>query len=167
MQTAHNVYFCKENKIRWSVLQQFQELLTHMQKAALYRGENVQLFEEPDFVVGLDKALLRQLNQQVRQDPGVELPEGFYKVYEKDQFFEYSLPEYLPEAQRVATETLDALLFDLFGVHFLEARAYTAVVPKVKQEQRIAAGKHKKNLDEVKSRTQQKSTTFAIKTDPL
>ena len=52
----------------------------------------------------------------------MEIPDGFYKVYEKEQYFEYSIPEYIPvkESQRVAVETLDSLINDLFGVHILE-----------------------------------------------
>ena len=79
------------------------------------------------------------------------IPEGYYRVYEKELVTEYSLPDYLPigESKRVAVEVLDELLNDLFGVHFLEARAYTVVVPRIKQEQRIVQGKHKRNLDEI------------------
>jgi hypothetical protein len=64
----------------------------------------------------------------------MDIPDGFYKVYEKEQFFDYSLPEYLPipESKKIAIETLDNLIFDLFGVHYIEARAFTTVVPKVK-----------------------------------
>ena len=64
----------------------------------------------------------------------MEIPEGYYKVFEKEQYFDYNLPDYLPvsEAKRVAVETLDSLINDLFGVHFLEPRAYTLVVPKIK-----------------------------------
>ena len=64
----------------------------------------------------------------------MEIPDGFYKVYEKEQYFEYSIPEYIPvkESQRVAVETLDSLINDLFGVHILESRAFTQVIPKIK-----------------------------------
>jgi hypothetical protein len=65
----------------------------------------------------------------------MEPPEGFYKVYEREMFYDYSLPDYLPvkESSKVATETLDSIIFDIFGIHFLEARAYSAVIPKIKQ----------------------------------
>lgn len=64
----------------------------------------------------------------------MEIPEGYYKVYEKELVMEYSLPDYLPikESKRVGVEVLDDLLSQLFGVHFLEPRAYTVVVPKIK-----------------------------------
>lgn len=68
------------------------------------------------------------------EDPTMEVPEGFYKVYEKEQYYDYSLPDYLPisESKKIAVETLDTFIFDLFGLHFLEARAFTTVVPKIK-----------------------------------
>ena len=64
----------------------------------------------------------------------MDIPEGFYKVYEREMIYDYTLPEYLPikDSLRVATETLDHLFFDIFGLHTLEARAYPSVVPKVK-----------------------------------
>lgn len=43
------------------------------------------------------------------------------------------------------------MINEIFGIHFLEARAYTMVVPKIKQEQKIVQGKHKKNLEELKT----------------
>lgn len=83
----------------------------------------------------MDKVWLRELNQQVLVDPNMEIPEGFYKVYEKEMVFEYNLPEYLPipESKRIALETLDDLLSDIFGVHFLEARGHATIIPKIKQ----------------------------------
>ena len=64
----------------------------------------------------------------------MEVPDGFYKVYEKEIFYEYTLPEYLPikESTRVVTEALDGIINDIFGIHFLEPRAYAAVIPKIK-----------------------------------
>lgn len=64
---------------------------------------------------------------------------------------DYSLPEYLPvsESKRVAVETLDDVVNSLFGIHFLEARAYPVMTPKIKQSQNITHGKHKKNLNQI------------------
>eukprot|EP00347_Sterkiella_histriomuscorum_P006073 403354173 len=153
IQMANNIFYLKQLKVKMSVVEQLDNLLKHMQKAILYKGENVQIYDDPDFVVGQDRARLRQLNKDLQNDPSVEVPEGFYKVYEKEQFFDYSLPDYLPvpESKKIAVETLDSMIFDIFGIHFLEARAFTMVVPKIKQEQKIVQGKHKKNLDELKT----------------
>jgi len=39
----------------------------------------------------------------------MEVPEGFYKVYEKELYYDYSLPSNLPikESQRIVTEVVD------------------------------------------------------------
>lgn len=81
----------------------------------------------------------------------MEIPEGFYKVYEKELIMDYSMPEYLPikESKKVVIETLDSLVNDIFGIHILEARAFPTMVPKIKQAQNIFTGKHKKNLNEI------------------
>lgn len=131
LQIAHNVFYCKEKRVRSSVIEQMETLLKHMQKAMLYKGEPVNIYEDPDYVVGLDKARLKELNRQIVTDPAMPVPDGYYKVYEKEQFYEHTLPDYLAvkESQRVAAETLDAIVADIFGIHLLEARAYTAVVP--------------------------------------
>lgn len=64
-----------------------------MQKAVLYKGQAqggnsaadyIQIYEDPEFVVGQDRAKLRHLNRELEHDPGMELPQGFYKVYEKE-----------------------------------------------------------------------------------
>lgn len=134
-----------------SVIETLEQLLKHMAKSMLHKGENVQLYEDPEFVVGQDKQKLKYLNNMIRKDPAMEIPEGFYKIYEKELFQTYTLPEYLPisEGKRIALETLDSLVSDIFGIHFLEPRAFPMVIPKIKQEQRIVQGKHKKNLQEI------------------
>jgi hypothetical protein len=65
----------------------------------------------------------------------MEIPAGFYKVYEKEVRMDYTLPDYLPikESKKVALETLDFVLNDLFGFHFIEPRAEATIVPKIKQ----------------------------------
>jgi len=120
--------------VQMLVIQQLEALLNHMQKAILYKGENATLFEDPEFVIGIDRPKLKQLNSQLVEEPGMEIPEGFYKVYEKEIIYDYSLPESLPvkESQRVVTEVLDLLLHDIFGVHFIEPRASAIIVPKIK-----------------------------------
>jgi hypothetical protein len=40
-----------------------EELLKIMQKTILYKGENIGLFQDPDYVVGLDKLKLKELNE--------------------------------------------------------------------------------------------------------
>ena len=51
-----------------------ETLLKHMQKAVMNKGENTALFEDPDFMVGQDKQRIRELNRQVQEEPGMEMP---------------------------------------------------------------------------------------------
>jgi hypothetical protein len=64
----------------------------------------------------------------------MDIPEGFYKVYEREMIFDYTIPEYMPikESKKLAVETLDNLIFDVFGIHFLEPRGFPQVIPKIK-----------------------------------
>jgi hypothetical protein len=52
------------------------------------------------------------------------VPEGFRKVTEKIPIYEYKLPDcaanILSEGQMIATSTVDDLLFEALGIHFLE-----------------------------------------------
>jgi hypothetical protein len=63
------------------------------------------------------------MNRRVKDNPEMIIPEGFYKVTEKEQIFKYELPEYLdiPESQKVCIEVLDSIFADEMGFHFLEA----------------------------------------------
>jgi hypothetical protein len=64
----------------------------------------------------------------------MEIPEGYFKTYEREMVFDYTLPDYLPikESKKIAVETLDNIVFDIFGLHFLEARGFPLVIPKIK-----------------------------------
>jgi hypothetical protein len=71
------------------------------------------------------------LNKKVKENHDFILPEGYYKVTEKDQILNYLLPGYLDidESQRVTIEVLDSIFSDIIGFHILE--------PLVTYEQRI------------------------------
>ena len=45
-----------------------------MEKTLLYRGENTGLYQDPDYVVGIDRPRLKFLNEQLKEEPGMELP---------------------------------------------------------------------------------------------
>jgi hypothetical protein len=83
----------------------------------------------------------------------MDIPPGFYKVYEREMKFDYTIPEYIPipESKKIAVETLDNIIFDIFGIHFLEARGFPTVIPKIKQYEKITMGRHQKNLNEITS----------------
>ncbi len=140
IQTAHHVHRTKKKNFTVPLLKCLEQLLLAMAKAIMYKGGNTSLYEDPDFVVGMDKPKLKQLNKQVLLDPHFQPPEGFHKVWEREIAFEYSLPESLnlQESKKIAIETMDSLMNDLFGFHFIEARAFPTVVPKIKQLQVLA-----------------------------
>ena len=51
-----------------------EELLKIMQKTLLYKGENIGLYQDPDYVVGLDKKKLKELNDNLLIDPSMSIP---------------------------------------------------------------------------------------------
>ena len=77
-------------------------------------------YTEPDYGVG-DKDIIKALNSRVKQEPNIELPEGYKKVQEKDVKVLYEVPEAVgvSKAYRVSLEILDQVLFSSLKVHFL------------------------------------------------
>jgi len=70
------------------------------------------IYEDPDITTIGDMEMLREMNRRVKDNPDYILPEGYYKVVEKDQNFNYQIPEYMqiPESKKIAIETLDWLM---------------------------------------------------------
>ena len=63
----------------------------------------------------------------------MEIPEGFYKAYEKDLVYDYQVPSHITgESYKVVLETLDSFFDELFGFHIVEPVARAVVVSKVK-----------------------------------
>ena len=55
------------------------------------------MFDDPDQVTFLtDKTVLNELNQKIIEDPDYPLPEGYFKVVDRQMNLRYELPEYLP-----------------------------------------------------------------------
>lgn len=104
----------------------------------------------------LDNQLITELNRRLMHDPEYKLPDGYVKVTEKAIENRYVIPDYFPlsEAQRVAIETLDGLMSELFNIHILEpmaeVREFVRAKPSMKQvakdkimnELTMATGKH-------------------------
>ena len=110
------------------------KLINHFEKATRSRGQSTLLYEDPDATTIGDRDVLKELNRRIKHNPDILLPEGYYKVNEKEQIFNYELPEYLPieESQKISIELLDELLYSTVGVHFLEALVTYENRPKVK-----------------------------------
>ena len=78
--------------------------------------------------------MLKEMNRRVRDNPDYILPEGYYKVAEKEQIFTYQIPPYLQfkESLKVSIEVLDDLINQALGFHFLEALVTYETSYKVK-----------------------------------
>ena len=71
------------------------KLISHFEKATRSRGQSTLLYEDPDITSIGDQDLLKVLNRRLKENPDTLIPEGFYKVNEKEQIFNYVLPECL------------------------------------------------------------------------
>lgn len=97
------------------------------------------LYEEPDTTTIGDQELLKELNKRVRINPDQLVPEGYYKVTEKEQILTYCLPDYISikEEQKICIELLDYILNEAVGAHFLESlvsyESHMKVKPRIKQ----------------------------------
>lgn len=71
-----------------------------------------------------DKELMFALDEKLKFDPDAKIPEGFKKKVEKVPVYEFRIPDFIrqhqDESQIIAIETMDEILYDAFGTHFLE-----------------------------------------------
>ena len=102
------------------------------------------LYEDPDTTTVGDQDVLKEMNRRVKENPDILLPEGYYKVYEKDLVHNYEVPDFvdISESSCICIEVLDSILFETMGVHFLEAivsyEQRVKVKPRIKQTTMIA-----------------------------
>lgn len=75
--------------------EQLMKLIQHFEKATRSRGQSTLLYEDPDTTTIGDQDLLREMNRRVKENPDFILPEGYYKVIEREQVYNYVLPDYL------------------------------------------------------------------------
>lgn len=66
--------------------------------------------------------MLREINKRVKENPDYIVPEKYYKVFEKEQIYNYEIPSYfeIPESTKICIELLDTILFGAFDFHILE-----------------------------------------------
>ena len=109
------------------MVQQLEALVRTFEQATRQRKLSTLLYEDPDAVTGLkqdERDLLKTLNEKVRVQPDLIVPEGFFKVKEKVPVYNYSVPKAaLPvvgEAKAACVEVLDDLVSRLFDIHVLE-----------------------------------------------
>lgn len=125
------------------------KLLQHNEKVTKQRGQSTILYEDPDITSIGDQEILKELNKRVREQPDFILPEGYYKVAEKEQIFKYELPSYIAQGMSiskvVALETLDTFFSEALGFHILEAlvsyESRYKVKPRIKHNTSAVASK--------------------------
>ena len=83
---------------------------------------NVSLYEEPDIIPFADREVLKELTDRVKKNPNYPLPDGYYKVKEKEVVYDYGIQEYqgVSESVIVALEVLEEFIFAKFGIHTIE-----------------------------------------------
>lgn len=135
LQVSHLLYTRPPNDLsHLPPAEHMRELLKRFRSAAKSRGESTLLYEDPDITFVTDKDVLRELNYQIIENPNYPLPEGYYKVKEKEMKLYYELPEYyeIEESEKICVELLDEYFDNFFGFHFLEPIARFETVTKVK-----------------------------------
>ena len=135
LQVAHVLYTRDPHDMsHLPPVEHIKELIKRFRSAAKGRGESTALYQDPDITVVTDKDVLRELNFRILENPHYPLPDGYYKVQEKEMKMYYELPEYydISESQKICTELIDEWLFYAFGFHFLEPIARFETVTKVK-----------------------------------
>ena len=94
-----------------SMPEMLMRLLQHNERVTKAKGLSAILYEDPDVTTIGDQEVLKELNKRLKDQPDFILPEGYYKVQEKEQVFSYKLPWYIAqgigEAKTVALEVLD------------------------------------------------------------
>jgi hypothetical protein len=71
------------------------------------------MYDDPDQVTFLtDKSVLNELNIKILEDPSYPLPDGYYKVQEKEMNLKYRIPSYLeiPRSAKISVEIIDELI---------------------------------------------------------
>jgi hypothetical protein len=114
---------CQKNLSHLSMPDMIMQLLSHFEKATKAKNQSTILYEDPDTTTIGDMEMLKEMNRRVKDNPDYILPEGYYKVVDKEQNFNYTIPEYfnVPESKKIAAETLDWLMNQALGIHILEA----------------------------------------------
>lgn len=71
------------------------KLIQHNERATRLKGQSTILYEDPDISTIGDQEMLKEMNKRIKDNSDYILPEGYYKVQEKDQVFKYEIPEYM------------------------------------------------------------------------
>lgn len=67
-----------------SLPEMMMKMLQHQERATKLKGQSTILFEDPDHTTIGDYEIIKELNRRVKENPDFILPEGYYKVQEKE-----------------------------------------------------------------------------------
>ena len=73
--------------------QMVQALLKQFEGSTKAHGQSIMLYEDPDTTSIGDNDLLKEMNKRLKENPDYPVPDGYLKVSEKEQVFEYLVPE--------------------------------------------------------------------------
>ena len=109
------------------MVKSLEALVNTFCEATKKRNLSTLLYDDPDAVVAMsqkDKNTIKELNEKLKTQPDLPMPEGFLKVKEKVPIMNYKVPEaalpLIGENQAVCVEIVDDLMSKIFNFHVLE-----------------------------------------------
>jgi hypothetical protein len=97
-------------------------LIDVLKETLIEKNVNVKLFEDPDTTAIGDNEVREELNRRLRDNPEMEVPQGYVKKMETTVGFTHVLPEilYIDEPYKVSYETFADLVFNILDIHLIE-----------------------------------------------
>jgi hypothetical protein len=103
-------------------VESLKALVKRFEKATRDKGQSTLLYDNPENHD--DSEVVKAVNEKLQTDPNYPVPEGYLKIKEKTAVYQYTLP---PQCEDIlgngafhATQILDELVNELFGIHFIE-----------------------------------------------
>jgi hypothetical protein len=100
-----------------------KELVRHIRACLKAGGQSTEVIDESDTGTG-DRDVVRRLNELLKSDADVQMPENYVRVVEKDIAVEFAVPSWASQSESTNSvlEVLDDILFKAIGTHLLEPR---------------------------------------------
>lgn len=75
---------CSKNLSHLSLPDMIMQLLFHFEKVTKAKNQSTILYEDPDTTTIGDMEMLKEMNRRVKDNPDYILPEGYYKMVDKE-----------------------------------------------------------------------------------
>jgi hypothetical protein len=100
-----------------------KELVRRIRACLKAGGQSTEVIDESDVGTG-DRDVVRKLNELLKSDADVTMPENYIRVIERDIAVEFAVPTWASqsESSSFVLEVLDDVLFKAVGTHILEPR---------------------------------------------